>query len=63
MTKTAESIESLLRMMNDPKVIFTLEPHRILVTAEFMHRIGRIKLKPSGWKDLFFENVHGLNGS
>ncbi|TMA25350.1 MAG: ABC transporter substrate-binding protein [Deltaproteobacteria bacterium] len=63
MTKTAESIESLLRMMNDPKVVFTLEPHRILVTAEFMHRIGRIKLKPSGWKDLFFENVHGLNGS
>jgi len=63
MTKTTESIESLMQMMNDPKIVFTLEPHRMMTTADFMHRIGRIKVKPSSWKDLFFENVHSLKGS
>src|SRR5712664_500257 len=63
MTKTTETIESLMQMMNDPKIVFTLEPHRMMTTADFMHRIGRIKLKPSSWKDLFFENVHSLKGS
>src|SRR6266436_4967496 len=63
MTKTTESIESLMQMMNDPKIVFTLEPHRMMTTADFMHRIGRIKVKPLSWKDLFFENVHSLKGS
>lgn len=63
MTKTRETTEDLLKMMNDPRVAFTLAPHRILVTAEFMHRTGRIKNQPSGWKDLFFENVHRLSGN
>jgi sulfonate transport system substrate-binding protein len=63
MAKTSESIDSLMQMMDDPKIVFTLEPHRTLVTAEFMHHIGRIKVKPSSWKDLFFENVHNLKGN
>jgi hypothetical protein len=33
------------------------------VTAEFMHKVGRINKKPSSWKDLFFDNVHSLSGS
>lgn len=63
MTHTKETIAELLQMMNDPKVVFTLEPHRTLVTAEFMHRTGRIKNTPASWKELFFENVHSLSGS
>ncbi len=42
---------------------FTLEPHRLNVTADFMNKVGRISKKPSSWKDLFFENVHSLAGS
>jgi NitT/TauT family transport system substrate-binding protein len=34
-----------------------------MVTAAFMHKIGRVKTKPSSWKDLFFENVHHLAGN
>jgi NitT/TauT family transport system substrate-binding protein len=63
MTGTKEPTEELVKQLDDPKVKFTLEPHRLNVTAEFMHKVGRINKKPSSWKDLFFENVHSLSGS
>jgi len=28
-----------------------------------MHRVGSIKVKPFGWKDIFFPDVHHLPGS
>src|SRR5712692_6791279 len=63
MSGSNEPIDQLVKQLNDPKVKFTLEPHRLNVTAEFMHKVGRINRKPSSWKDLFFENVHSLSGS
>ena len=63
MSGTSESVDALVKQLDDPKVKFTLEPHRLNVTAEFMHKVGRINKKPSSWKDLFFENVHTLSGS
>jgi NitT/TauT family transport system substrate-binding protein len=62
MTRTAETLDELLKMMNDAAIVFTLTPHRILKTAEFMHRTGRIKNKPAGWQELFFENVKDREG-
>jgi NitT/TauT family transport system substrate-binding protein len=63
MSGSNESVDQLVKQLNDPKVKFTLEPHRLNVTAEFMHKVGRITKKPSSWKDLFFDNVHSLSGS
>jgi NitT/TauT family transport system substrate-binding protein len=62
MTRTTESIDDLLKMMNDPAIVFTLTPHRILKVAEFMHKTGRIKNKPAAWRDLFFDNMKGREG-
>jgi NitT/TauT family transport system substrate-binding protein len=62
MTRTAETLDELLKLMNDPAIVFTLTPHRILKTAEFMHRTGRIKNKPAGWQELFFDNVKNREG-
>jgi NitT/TauT family transport system substrate-binding protein len=62
MTRTTETLDQLLKMMNDPAIVFTLTPHRILKTAEFMHRTGRVKNKPAGWEDLFFDNLKGREG-
>jgi NitT/TauT family transport system substrate-binding protein len=31
--------------------------------TDFMHKTGAIKQKPESWKDLCFDNVHGLPGS
>ena len=63
MSGSNEPLEELVKQLNDPKVKFTLEPHRLNVTAEFMNKVGRINKKPSSWKDLFFDNVHSLSGS
>jgi len=63
MTGSSEPVDALVKQLNDPQVKFTLEPHRLNVTADFMHKVGRINKKPSSWKDLFFDNVHSLSGS
>ncbi|TMB37211.1 MAG: ABC transporter substrate-binding protein [Deltaproteobacteria bacterium] len=63
MSRTAESIDELLKEIKDPQVEFTLTPHKTLVTAQFMHKIGRIKIKPAKWDDLYFQNLHGRPGS
>ena len=58
-----ESVDKILGLMSDPQVKYTLAPERLLPYAEFMHRIGTLKTKPSSWKDLFFPEVHDLPGS
>jgi NitT/TauT family transport system substrate-binding protein len=63
MSGTRESVDELLKMMEDPLVEYTLAPKSTTKTAEFMARIGTIKQKPASWKDLFFPNVHALAGS
>ncbi len=56
------SAEKVLQMLNDPDIEFTLVPRNIMKYAEFMHKIGMIKNRPSSWKDLFFPEVHDLPG-
>jgi NitT/TauT family transport system substrate-binding protein len=63
MSGTKETVEELLKMMEDPLVEYTLAPKSTMKTAEFMAKVGTIKEKPSSWKELFFPNVHGLQGS
>jgi NitT/TauT family transport system substrate-binding protein len=58
----AESVDEILAMLEDPRIVFTLTPHRVLRTSQFMHRIGRVKIRPASWKDLFFEDAHGREG-
>jgi NitT/TauT family transport system substrate-binding protein len=50
-------------MLEDPRIVFTLTPHRVLRTADFMYRTGRVKHRPASWKDLFFANVHARDGA
>jgi NitT/TauT family transport system substrate-binding protein len=63
MSGTRESVDELLKMMEDPLVDYTLAPKSIMKTAEFMAKVGTIKDKPTSWKDLFFPNVYALPGS
>jgi NitT/TauT family transport system substrate-binding protein len=63
MSKTAETMEELVKEITDPQVEFTLTPHKTLVTAQFMHKIGRIKVKAAKWEELYFDDLHGRPGS
>ena len=58
-----ESVDQILKMMNDPQVAYTLAPERVLPYAQFMHKVGTIKNEPTSWKDLFFPEIQDLPGS
>jgi NitT/TauT family transport system substrate-binding protein len=58
-----ESVDKLLKIMEDPQIRFTVAPEGILPFAQFMHDVERIKNRPGSWKDLFFPDIHNLQGS
>jgi NitT/TauT family transport system substrate-binding protein len=62
-TKEKTPIDDLEKMVADPDVDYTTTPVSIMKVVDFMHEVGRIKKKPASWKDLFFPEAYGLNGS
>jgi NitT/TauT family transport system substrate-binding protein len=62
-SKDKDSVDNILRMMNDPTIIYTTTPQNIMKFAEFMQKAGAIKTKPDSWREFFFPNVHALPGS
>jgi len=58
-----EKVDFLLKIMNDPQVHYTMAPENVLPYAQFMHKVGTLKHEPKSWKDLFFPEVHDLQGS
>jgi NitT/TauT family transport system substrate-binding protein len=53
----------ILRIINDPDLRFTLAPEGVMIYANFMHRVGLLKVKPESWKDVFVSELHGLPGN
>lgn len=53
----------ILRIIDDPDLRFTLVPEGIMIYANFMHRVGLLKVKPATWKDVFVGELHGLPGN
>jgi NitT/TauT family transport system substrate-binding protein len=53
----------ILRIINDPDLRFTMAPEGIMIYANFMHRVGLLKVKPATWKDVFVSDVHALPGN
>jgi NitT/TauT family transport system substrate-binding protein len=51
------------KIVMDPEIQYTLTPVNTMKYAEFMHKVGAIESKPESWKDYFFPEAHGLDGS
>ena len=49
-------------MIDNPDYEYTLKPEKVFKTATFMNQIGTVKKRPASWKELFFPEVHSLNG-
>jgi NitT/TauT family transport system substrate-binding protein len=62
-SKDKDSVENILKILNDPQIAFTQTPQNITQYSDFLFRIGSIKQKPDTWKDLFFPEIHQLPGS
>jgi sulfonate transport system substrate-binding protein len=53
----------ILKILNDPEVVFTTTPQNILKYVNFMNKVGSIKATPSSWKELFFPEAQSSAGS
>ncbi len=62
-SKDKDSLEDIVAMLNDPKIVYTMTPQNVMAYVNFMAKVGTIKVKPDSWKDLFFPNAHSLAGS
>src|SRR3954452_12711869 len=58
--KTSE--EQLMRILDDPDTKFSVAPTGVMKFAEFMSRVGVLKLRPGSWKELFVPELHGVPG-
>ena len=57
---TPDFVESVIR---DPANDFTATPLQTLKTARFLYRTGAVKVEATGWRDLFFPEIHDRPGS
>ncbi|MBU6484399.1 MAG: ABC transporter substrate-binding protein [Betaproteobacteria bacterium] len=63
LAKSKLPLESVEKLLNDPKIVFTTTPQGVTKYADFMYKVGSVKVKPESWKDLFFPNAYNLPGS
>jgi len=61
--KDKTALDDLEKMVADPDVEYTTPPVNVMKIVDFMHEVGRIKKKPASWRDMFFPEAYGLNGS
>ncbi len=55
--------EFALSLLNDPAFRFTTVPENTMKYAQFMHRTGTSRENPAGWQEMFFPEIHALQGS
>jgi NitT/TauT family transport system substrate-binding protein len=62
-SKDKDSLENILKMLNDPEVKYTTTPNNTMKYVDFMYKVGSIKVKPDSWKEMYFPNAQKLPGS
>jgi NitT/TauT family transport system substrate-binding protein len=50
-------------MINAPEIKYTLAPESTMHFARFLNKVGTIKTMPESWKDMFFPEIHHLQGN
>ena len=57
------SAQEISAVLEDPDISFSSTPRNTQRYADFMHRVGTISNAPASWRDLFFPEIHGAEGS
>jgi NitT/TauT family transport system substrate-binding protein len=63
LARTKDTVPEILEILNDPDIVYTMQPENVTRYADFMYKVGSIKSKPASWKDMFFSEVYGSPGS
>src|SRR3989440_5472024 len=61
--KSKLPLDKVTAVISGPQVRWTMAPENTVNFATFMAGVGSIKEAPKSWKDMFFPEVHDLNGS
>lgn len=61
--KSKLPLDKVTAVISGPQVRWTMTPQNAMKFANFMASVGSIKEAPKSWKDMFFPDVHDLNGS
>jgi NitT/TauT family transport system substrate-binding protein len=61
--KSKLPLDKVTAVISGPQVRWTMTPQNAMKFANFMASVGSIKEAPKSWKDMFFPEVHDLNGS
>jgi NitT/TauT family transport system substrate-binding protein len=59
---TRNKVEDIVRIISDPDYAYTLQPQKVLKTAQFTAKVGSIKQSPDTVADLFFPEIAHLHG-
>jgi NitT/TauT family transport system substrate-binding protein len=59
-TKDRMPVEELMAMLNDPNIVITIVPKGADKISEFLHKVGRVKVRPERWQDYYFGDVDKL---
>lgn len=51
------------KIIRDPKNVWTTTPKKVLVYLDYMNRAGLVATKTANWRDIFFDGIHGADGS
>lgn len=57
------SAEEISEVLEDPDISFSSTPRNTKRYADFMHDVGTISNAPASWRDLYFPEIHGAEGS
>ena len=62
-TKTRADPEEVFATISGPGVSYNPAPLASATWSNFLHHVGRTKVRAESWKDLFFQEIHHLPGS
>jgi NitT/TauT family transport system substrate-binding protein len=56
-------LETVTKVVTGPNVEWTMTPAATMKFAKFMRKVGTTRHEPASWKEMFFPDIAGLNGS
>jgi NitT/TauT family transport system substrate-binding protein len=59
---TKNSVDDIFAIINDKDYVYTLQPQKVLKTAQFMAKVGSIKQTPKTVEEMFFPEAAALGG-
>jgi NitT/TauT family transport system substrate-binding protein len=62
-SKSKLPLDFVDRIVSGPQVRWTMAPENTMKFATFMASVGTLHVAPASWRDYFFPEIHGLDGS